>query len=75
MQERIHGKLGNKGDNAFKLRKFAKMYDTDHSGQVICSQSVGKAEIALKTMKRSQHACISPKLQSKVCILDATCCL
>ncbi len=34
MRERIHGRIGNKSDNAFKLRKFAKMYDTSHSGMV-----------------------------------------
>ena len=34
MRERIHGRIGNKSDNAFKLRKFAKMYDTSHSGLV-----------------------------------------
>ena len=34
MRERIHGRISNKSDNAFKLRKFAKMYDTSHSGLV-----------------------------------------
>eukprot|EP00884_Botryococcus_braunii_P009611 jgi/Botrbrau1/18651/Bobra.0367s0087.1 len=34
MKERIAGKIGNANDNAFKLRKLFKMYDTDRSGQV-----------------------------------------
>ena len=34
MRERIHGRIGNKSDNAFKLRKFAKMYDATNSGLV-----------------------------------------
>lgn len=28
MRERIAGKMGNANDNAFKLRKLFKMYDT-----------------------------------------------
>lgn len=34
MKERIAGKIGNANDNAFKLRKLFKMYDTDRSGKV-----------------------------------------
>ena len=34
MRERILGKLGNRSDNAFKLRKLFAMYDTQHTGVV-----------------------------------------
>lgn len=34
MRERISGKLGNRNDNAFKLRKFFAMYDTQRTGKV-----------------------------------------
>ncbi len=34
MQQQLAGKVGNAGNNAFKLRKLFKMYDKDGSGQV-----------------------------------------
>ena len=34
MRERILGKLGNRSDNAFKLRKLFAMYDTQRTGVV-----------------------------------------
>ena len=34
MRERISGKLGNRNDNAFKLRKLFAMYDTQRTGKV-----------------------------------------
>ena len=34
MRERIYGKLGNRNDNAFKLRKLFAMYDTQRTGKV-----------------------------------------
>ena len=34
MRERISGKLGNRNDNAFKLRKPFAMYDTQRTGKV-----------------------------------------
>ena len=34
MRERISGKLGNRNDNAFKLRKLFAMYDTQKTGKV-----------------------------------------
>ena len=34
MRERILGKLGNRSDNAFKLRKLFAMYDAQRTGVV-----------------------------------------
>ncbi len=34
MRERISGKLGNRNDSAFKLRKLFAMYDTQRTGKV-----------------------------------------
>ena len=34
MRERCYGRIGNRSDNAFRLRKFAKMYDTEQTGYV-----------------------------------------
>ena len=34
MQEQLAGKVGNAGNNAFKLRKLFKMWDTDGTGKV-----------------------------------------
>ena len=34
MRERISGKLGNRNDNAFKLRKLFAMYDKQRTGKV-----------------------------------------
>lgn len=42
MRERLSAKLGNKNDNAFKMRKLFKMYDKQDTGMVrisICSRS------------------------------------
>jgi hypothetical protein len=41
MRERIYGRIGNKSDNAFKLRKFAKMYDLDQTGYVSHPEGLG----------------------------------
>lgn len=35
MQQQLAGKVGNAGNNAFKLRKLFKMYDRDGTGQVL----------------------------------------
>lgn len=35
MRERLEAKLGNSNDNAFKLRKLFKMYDSRNTGLVI----------------------------------------
>ncbi|KAK9825225.1 hypothetical protein WJX74_001407 [Apatococcus lobatus] len=34
MKERLAGKIGNASDNAFRLRRLFKMYDTQHSGRI-----------------------------------------
>ena len=34
MKERIAGKMANRSDNAFRLRRLFKMYDTNHTGMV-----------------------------------------
>ena len=34
MRERLQGKMGNRNDNAFKLRRLFKMYDKEQSGMV-----------------------------------------
>ena len=34
MRERCYGRIGNRSDNAFRLRKFAKMYDKEQTGYV-----------------------------------------
>lgn len=41
MQQQLAGKVGNAGNNAFKLRKLFKMYDRDGTGQVRPTTSVG----------------------------------
>ena len=37
MRDRFYGRIGNKSDNAFKLRKFAKMFDEHRTGYVRAS--------------------------------------
>ena len=34
MKERIAGKMANRSDNAFRLRRLFKMYDANHTGMV-----------------------------------------
>ena len=47
MRERISGKLGNRNDNAFRLRKLFAMYDTQRTGKVTLN-----APVPLKATKR-----------------------
>lgn len=37
MKEGLAGKIGNRNNNAFRLRKLFKMYDRQGTGQVGCS--------------------------------------
>jgi len=40
MRERMSAKMGNNNDNAFKMRKLFKMYDTEDAG-LVSRQLVG----------------------------------
>ena len=39
MKERIAGKMANRSDNAFRLRRLFKMYDEGNTGLVRCCSS------------------------------------
>lgn len=60
MRERISGKLGNRNDNAFKLRKLFAMYDTQRTGKV----APGATSRMLKADVHMQHLAASLPLYS-----------
>lgn len=64
MKQQLAGKVGNAGNNAFKLRKLFKMWDTDGSGQVHPTSS-------MHPLHDSHSACLPSSYEARtVTILD-----